>query len=206
MRFQILLFILLFSFSAQNFADKIHGKLSFEKGAPFAGVAYIHDDDKRIQSAEMDQLDKSFTKKILVTSNGSNTIFKNSDSFEHNIFANDLTNKVSFDVGLIAPGEQVSIEVDWYDASLIRLGCKIHPRMRAYIANITSEDYQVIEFERGIREYQFSFENVDPSRKSFRLLMPKYDPVIIPAIAGESKTVDIVRKGRVKGQLVLSRE
>ncbi len=190
---------------ATSLADVISGEISFIKRAPFSGVLFVKQDKAAQVTATMDQLDKAFTKKAVVGSPGSAIIFKNGDSFDHNIFANDLDKKISFDVGLMPSGQTSELTIDWQKNTMVRIGCKIHPKMRAYIANVNSDLYQVFEFQKKVKQYSVNIEDVPGSSKQLAFMIPKYDTIELSLAPGESKTVDIIKKGKVKGTLTLTR-
>jgi len=154
----------------------------------------------------MDQLDKQFTKKVSVGAPDSKVTFKNGDDFDHNIFANDLANKISFDIGLMPSGQTSELKMDWLPDTIVRIGCKIHPKMRSYIANVNSDYYQAFEFQKKIKTYPVNILEVPAHNRDIVLMIPKYEQLTLNLMQGESKTVDIVKKGKVKGTLTLSRQ
>ncbi len=186
-------------------ADNISGEIVFIKKAPFSGVLFVKQDAPASSTASMDQLNKAFTKKTVVGSPGSNITFKNGDTFDHNIFANDLGKKISFDVGLMPSGQTSQLKIDWQPDTLLRIGCKIHPKMRSYIANVNSDFYQVFEFQKKVKKYPVNIENIPKGNNEIALMIPKYDTILITLTLGESKTVDIIKKGKVKGSITLTR-
>ena len=190
---------------AASLADVISGEITFIKRAPFSGVLFVKQDQAAQVTATMDQLDKAFTKKAVVGSPGSTIIFKNGDSFDHNIFANDLGKKISFDVGLMPSGQSTELSRDWQQNTMVRIGCKIHPKMRAYIANVNSDHYQVFEFQKKVKKYTVNIEDVPGDSHQLACMIPKYDTIELTLAPGESKMVDIIKKGKVKGTLTLSR-
>lgn len=190
--------------SSSAFADAITGSLVFDKKASFAGILYATDGQKAPQKALMDQKDKVFTSKMVAVGKGGAVEFNNSDSFQHNIFANDPGTNVKFDVGLMEPGQSHSVEVNWQENTLTRVGCKIHPRMRTYIANVPSDTFQVFEFEKKVTDYQVNLD-VEGNQQNFTLAIPKYDDLNFSLAAGESKTLDVTRKGKKKATLTVSR-
>lgn len=190
-------------FSGSVLADALTGKISFSKKAPYVGVLYAKTGTGPT-AAQVDQKDKVFDKKIVVVGNGGKIQFKNSDSFDHNIFANDPKTNVQFDVGLMPPGQVSSVTADWKTETLTRIGCKIHPKMRSYIANLPSDTYQIIEFQRKVKQYDIQLDVAD-TQSQFVFTMPKYDPIEVSIAKGESKTVELTKKGKPRGTITLSR-
>ena len=186
-------------------ADVISGKLEFVKKPPFTGILYVSNAGESDKKPAIDQKDKAFTTKIAVGSPNNIMQFSNSDTFDHNIYANDKKQKVKFDVGLMTPGNSTKLKMVWPDDSLVRVGCKIHPKMRSYVANIKSDHYHPFAFEKKVKSYDFKIEQVPSDKKLLTLLMPKYDKQIIELAKGESKIIEITRKGKVKGSLTITR-
>ena len=188
-------------FSCQLLSATLTGNITFVKKPPFTGVLYANGGSGP-SSAELDQSNKVFDKKLLVVGEGGNLKFKNSDSFQHNIFANDPNTNVKFDVGLMEQGQTKEIKADWKSGSVTRIGCKIHPKMRSYIANVPSDKFQVFEFEKKVKEYSVKLDV--GSASTFTLSIPKYDDVVVSLSQGESKSVDIMYKGKKKATMTLS--
>jgi len=192
--------------SATVSSDIITGEIKFNKKAPFSGVLFVKQNESGSAEASMDQLDKQFTKKVSVGAPDSKVTFKNGDDFDHNIFANDLANKISFDIGLMPSGQTSELKMDWLPDTIVRIGCKIHPKMRSYIANVNSDYYQAFEFQKKIKTYPVNILEVPAHNRDIVLMIPKYEQLTLNLMQGESKTVDIVKKGKVKGTLTLSRQ
>ena len=81
--------LLVFVFAHSAFAGELTGKLVFDKKAPFAGVLFVADNAAGPNKTTIDQMDKQFTSKLAVVGQGGTLEFSNSDTFQHNIFAND---------------------------------------------------------------------------------------------------------------------
>ena len=155
-----LILILIISLPSSAIAVSIHGTITFIKKPPLVGIAYVPAEQSSIADAEIDQLDKQFTSKMVVIKPGDSVTFKNSDNVEHNVFANDVAQSAKFDVGLMPPGEEKQIVVDWKENSIVRVGCKIHPKMRTYLASIDTPYHKIIEFENGKQQYSFTINNI----------------------------------------------
>lgn len=197
---------LLLCYSPFVFADTITAELAFTKRPPFAGVIYLIDSKTSSTQITIDQKGKQFTKKLQVGSSGQQIKFNNSDEVEHNIFTNETRYSANFDVGLMAPGATSEVELNWQENSIVRIGCKIHPKMRAYIANILSNYYQVLDFEKKKKNYQIQINDVPKTLTTMNLLMPGYKSMEFELQPGESKEVPISKKGKQRGTLKLSRQ
>jgi hypothetical protein len=87
----------------------------------------------------------------------------------------------------------------------VRIGCKIHPKMRSYIANIPSDNFNSFEFEKKQTKTSFKLEKIAASTESFVLLLAGMDVTKINLAKGETKTFEILKKGKKNGSLTLTR-
>ena len=193
------------SISTQALADSITGELVFVKRASFAGVVFVEEKQHSTVNATLDQKDKEFTHKMIVASPGGKIVFNNSDSFEHNIYSSG-SKSAKFDVGLMPTGSKNTITANWGSDSVVRIGCKIHPKMKAYIANIDSSIYQVLPFKKKTKNYTIKLAGVSGDTVVVKLKIPKYPDTVVSLKAGESKTVDVIKKGKKKATLTLKRQ
>lgn len=184
-------------------ADTVKGTLNFIKKPAKAGVVYEIKSSFNKVTGTINQENKEFIELIGVASHQGELKMNNNDKFEHNIFANDLQQDIKFDIGLMPPGTSQNIVADWKPNSIVRIGCKIHPKMRSYVANIPSDNYK--SFELNSKEKSFSFELNNVSESKVTLLLAGMDNIELSLAKGESKTVDIIRKGKSQGQLSISR-
>lgn len=186
-------------------ADSVVAKLFFEKSPPRAGVLYAADGQKNpIKKEVVDQTDKQFDDDIYVMSPGSEIIFKNSDTMDHNIFARGNENAPAFDVGLISPQSEKTMPVEWGTSSFERLGCKIHPKMRAYMASVPNDNYLAMPFKQAGLNESYTLE-IDDSTTKIGLLLSGYDPLEVAVAKGETVEVEIKKRDDVRGKLVITR-
>ena len=178
--------------------------IEFEKRAPRVGLLYVPAADQQGADTEVDQIDKAFTQKLVVAAPGSAVTFKNSDKVNHNIFANDVKQGANFDVGLMAPGGEKVIPVNWQEDALVRVGCKIHPRMRMYIASVPAEFYQVVEFRPDQSHYEITLNNLPANAQEIVLRIPKYEPVTIDLKESKNLRKVILKKGKPRGSITLT--
>jgi plastocyanin len=203
--FSIILSLAVCLFAGSAIADSVTGKLVFDKKPPFAGALYAKGEGSGTNTATLDQSNKVFNKKVFAISNGGKIEFKNSDTFQHNIFADDANSGVQFDVGLMEPNSVTNLDVSWKENSLTRIGCKIHPKMRSYVLNTSSGNVQLFEFDKKVKEYDFDLGEVADDTTEFTLNLPKYDALTFTLGSGESKTIDVTRKGKKRATLTVSR-
>ncbi|PON15010.1 hypothetical protein C2W62_26060 [Candidatus Entotheonella serta] len=189
------------------FADTLEGTFTFTKRAPKVALVYFPEDESLPvdTSTLVDQKNEQFTKRLLVTRKGVKATFQNSDAVNHNIFAHDEKAGVKFDIGLMAPGGSVQQEITW-EEQVVRCGCKIHPKMRLWIASISSRYYQTIEFEKKAKTASFTIENIPETLSKIKVWMPKYDPAEVALKAGETREISLVRKKKPRGVLQLTRK
>ncbi|MBT3783530.1 hypothetical protein HOF92_01065 [bacterium] len=174
--------------------------------APHVGLAFLPQTKKKIEARNpvIDQIDKQFTKPISLASPGAKIRFKNSDSVNHNIYANDKKSGVNIDIGMKAPGEEAEIPVDWDSGRVIKLGCKIHPKMRTYVANINSDYYALFKMDPAQKEVSFQIKNIPEDLDRFIFWLPRYDEIEISLPRKGRITREVTRKGKVRGELEIN--
>lgn len=188
-------------------ADTLEGTFTFNKRAPKVALIYFPEDDGLSLDTPtlVDQKNEQFTTRILVTRKGTKATFQNSDAVNHNIFAHDEKAGVKFDIGLMPPGGSTQQEITWED-QVVRCGCKIHPKMRLWIASISSQYYKAIEFEKKAKTASFTIDNVPETLSKIKVWMPKYALAEVELKSGESKDVALIRKDKPRGVLQLTRK
>ncbi|WP_344796644.1 hypothetical protein [Litoribacillus peritrichatus] len=210
-------------------ADEIYGTFNFTRLPPHAAVVYIPDQNAPERIAHVDQKNIEFTKTLDVGTAGTKVIFSNSDQHIHNLFASNYKSDTKFDVGLIPPGKEVQIPVTWPEDTLLRVGCNIHSNMRTYIANIQSSNFTLVDFvtnkkkksryddggykrkkaakklKTSTGKYKFKLYDVSAAADTVNILLPHYDLIEIKLSKGESKSVPLMRRGKQKGELTVSR-
>lgn len=195
----------LLSHTATVSAGSIEGKITFDSKPPFAGLFYFRDKGAKGGKFDIDQKDKEFVQKVFPVTVGSKVEFHNSDNMDHNIYASSMEDNIKFDIGILPPGaNQVADNASWKEDSVFRIGCKIHPKMKAYIANIPSSHYAAIDFDKQA-EHSFKINNVPADQTTLVVWMPKYDDIEINIKPGEEKTVELLRSGKVRGTLTVKR-
>ena len=205
----IIIISIVLSFFSSSWAQSIKGEFKFTKRPPFAGVVYLSEDTSLAgkKDVALDQKDKLFSKKVIVVPRSSVVAFKNSDEIDHNIFSDDKAVDVKFDAGLVAPGSEARQKADWPEGTVARIGCKIHPKMRSYVAVVSSAYFTEIEFNTKEKVKSFEVSAVPENLKKVRVWLPRYEPIEIEISSGETKTVEIKKPGKttVYGTLTLQR-
>lgn len=186
---------------------KLVGQVSFSKKPPKVALVYFSEDTGLTGDVTVDQLNKQFATYLAVGSPGQQMVFKNSADIAHNVYADDPVRGVKFDLGLVEPQSEFSAvrTISWESGGVVKIGCKIHPKMRAYIASLASRFYAVVPLE-GRQEASFELEAPEAGLTKVVVWIPKYDRLEVAIASGETLEVTLERNGKPKGTLVLSRE
>lgn len=204
------LFTVLVAIGLSAYAQStLSGEFTFAKKPPFAGLVVFGEDQSKAgkDGVVLDQKDKMFSKKIIVVPKGTAISFKNSDQIDHNIFADDKDAEVEFDVGLVTPGNAAEQKSIWPEGTVARIGCKIHPKMRSYVAVISSAYYAEVEFDTESKTAAFTIKDVPDELTKVTVWLPRYEKVELELKKGESKTVELKKpkKTKVYGTVTLKR-
>jgi len=203
--------------SPQEKAVTLSGEFHFLALPPEVGLVYISEDQSLTQALTIDQQGKEFLhwtqhgekslSPIIAGSPGEMLTFKNSASIGHNIYANDTRLRVQFDLGLMPPGSNIikTYPITWQAGEVLRIGCKIHPGMRLYIASLASKYYKEIEFN-GTPAVSFNFEALPAQWTKLAVWLPEYDPLEIVIHPGEEQEVVLKKAGKLQGILTLKRQ
>lgn len=189
-----------------SLADSATLEITFLKKPPRTGIFYAVENKASGKHAHVDQIEKKFTADINVVDSAGELIFENSDKVDHNIYINDTRNQIQFDTGLMVPEQTINIPVTWKNDTLVRLGCKIHPKMRTYLANINTENYIILDFKDKNPFQKFTLDNIGDHITELAVLFPGYDPIKIPLDSGQSNTVTVTKKGKEKASATISRQ
>ncbi|MGB0372529.1 MAG: hypothetical protein ACPGN3_14440 [Opitutales bacterium] len=185
--------------------NTIKGVFSYTKRAPEASIIYI-ESDKEVEpvTIRVNQVNKEFSENIVIAPAGSKITFDNSDTVQHNVFASDSAAGIEFDSKLSDPGNSADMDVNWSDNTFISVGCKIHPKMRLWVGNLKSQHVAVAEFAKGELNKEVSLEGVPAEAQSIKVWIPRFDSAVVDIAPGESKTIDLTRKGKTYGSLELT--
>ena len=132
-------------------------------------------------------------------------MIQNKSYRDANVYANDRKNLVKFDVGLAPPNSTSWQQVTWKNGIVVRIGSKIRPKWRAWIASLSSKYYATVAFSRRGRKAFFRIANVPSNISKIKIWMPNYKVVTVSVKPGSSKTIDLKRRRRKRGTLKLSR-
>ena len=197
------IFCLSSALAKTGMAATIKGEINFKYTVPYTGLLYLYDEPNQAEeNIEIQQKDREFNQKIFVAHPGTTIKFKNSDEISQNVFAYSLENNVNFDLGLIKPGESTEINVDWEPYSVVRIGSKVSPKARAYIANIPGALYSTLDLGPRIKTYEVTMNIHDREALSFGLWLPKYDPIKITLKPGEKIVFPLMKNGTKHGEII----
>lgn len=194
----------------------LSGTFHFSTVPPDVALIYAPEDRGLTQAVTIDQDGKVFVhwhaqgtksqSKVVVGSPGETLTFKNSSTIGHNVYANDPRLKVQFDLGLLPPASDVTKlhPITWPAGEALRLGCKIHPGMRLYVASSPSRYYQAIDIN-GAAVVPFDLEHLPASLTKVMVWLPDYDPVEVTIKPGEEREVMLQKAGAPQGTLILKR-
>ncbi len=201
------LVFLLVSASHIVMADSLQGKFTFQKQPPATALVYFPEDTGRSPDEEVviDQVNKAFPSPLVVASEGANVIFRNSDSVKHNIFARDRKAKVKIDLRLSKPGQDVVQTVTWNER-VVKFGCKIHPKMKVWIASISSQYYKIVEFAKDTKTFNFELRDFPAHLSIVKVWIPKYPSVELRIKKGESQDIELYNWGKTADRLTLVRK
>ena len=168
-------------------------------------MIYLSEDQSRRGDTYLDQKNKKFSPLVVLAGPSSTLWVRNSDDVDHNVYADDRSAAVKFDIGLRAPGTQAPVKVTWPQGAIITLRCKIHPKMRAWLVPVSSQYAQWYFFSPKNRKYLFSLEDWPEKFTWVKVLIPGYEPISKQVKPGETIQLDLVRRGRIKGTVTFSR-
>ena len=121
-------------------AATLEGAFTFEKSIPAGLAVWVPGITKEHPPASvLNQSDKLFIPTVLFARPGSVVTLRNSDQLQHNAFITDKAAGVALDTGLNQPGADQSMNVSWPAGTAVRVGCKIHPQMQAWIIAVDSD-------------------------------------------------------------------
>lgn len=189
-------------------ADTLVGTFSFEEKAPPGALIYVVGDHSLKQNAVIDQKDTEFTSFAVVGPKDSTATFRNSDSINHNIYASDKETQVAFDIGLAPPGSESKQMISWEEEQMVRISCKIHPKMKAWVVSLSSKYYQILNFDKKQEKADFSISDVPSSLTQVKIWMPGYAPLELIIKKGEIQKRDLTKENnsdKVRGSLELKR-
>ena len=197
--------------SLPAFSDTITATITFPKRPPKVGLLYISDDKSgaNAKGPTIDQQNKEFISPLFVGPKDSEITFQNSDDISHNVYADDRENGVKFDLGISEASSKFSrkVKISWDEGKIVKVACKIHPRMHTWVASLSTSHYQVVKFDRKKKgaSFEVKLKDVPSTLEKISLWLPKFESQSIAVKTGETKVADLIRKGKVKGSIKIVR-
>ncbi len=201
-----LVFATLFLCFAASHAAKVKGTLTFAKLPPQVALVWVAGGKPSPSSVAINQKDKQFSEKMTVGKSGSEITFKNADNVDHNVFANDAGTGINFDAGLVPPGQDAKLKVTWTEGQVVRIGCKIHPKMQSWIANVPSQAHSILEPKPGEKSIAFTIEGVPDQATEMHFWSPKHEPLTVKLTKGAEQKGEILSKGKAEGTVAATLE
>ena len=77
--------------------------------------------------------------------------------------------------------------------------------MRSYIANIPSDNFVSFEFVKKQKQVAIELKNISKAAKRFVFLLAGMENTEILLLKGETKSFDVIKKGKKAGTITLTR-
>jgi plastocyanin len=183
-------------------AATIDVQVAFERAAPPAVLVWMAEDTswKPTTPTVVDQRFEAFHPLIAVAAPGGTVRITNSDTQQHNVFALDPERHIDLDLGLGAPGSELSLAVTWPAGGVVRHGCKIHPQMALWVAALTSAYHATSEIPEGELRTTLRLTDVPDGLTRVAVWAPRIEPLeLAPG------TAEVRRKGKVVGSVSVQR-
>lgn len=135
--------------------------------------------------AVMDQVNLSFSPKVIAISTGTRVQFPNSDETRHHVYS--FSPAKTFELQLFRGNEAPPVEFD--EAGLVVVGCNIHDAMLGYIYVTDGQVYGVTDAGGGLTLPTFTA----PDSAELVLWHPDLDDTLALPLAGLDTTGDLLR-------------
>ncbi len=135
--------------------------------------------------AVMDQVDLSFSPKVIAISTGTRVQFPNSDETRHHVYS--FSPAKTFELQLFRGNEAPPVEFD--KAGLVVIGCNIHDAMLGYIYITDGQVYGVTDADGGLTLPTFTA----PDSAELVLWHPDLDDTLALPLAGLDTSGDVLR-------------
>ncbi len=138
-----------------TWSNPIGVKVLDQNGSPLPGVAVVLPDtmasEKTVDSTTryiMDQVNKQFSPQLLVVPVNSFVNFPNNDDTRHHVYS--FSDAKTFELRLYHANEAEPVKFE--TAGIVKIGCNIHDKMRAYIV-VTPHTVFGISDNEGIYQW-----------------------------------------------------
>ena len=190
----------------QSSGHGLTGTFSFSqaRAIPKTALLYMPEDDGLESQPIVDHFDGDFTKNLIVGSPGEDIVLRNSDLVGHTIYAESNVEK-HWNIDFMPPNSSTVRKIDWQKDEFVTLQCRLHEYMKAWVGAIETRYYKVIDFRENELEFDFEYQAFPAQFSEFKIWLPEYDPVTFALKKGQKITVDLIRKGQVRGTLTMRR-
>ncbi len=162
------------------------------------------EDDGLESQPIVDHHDGDFIKNLIVGSPGEDIVLRNSDLVGHTIYA-EANGERNWDIDFMPPNSSTVRKIDWQKDEFVTLQCKLHEYKKAWVAAIETRYYKVIDFREDELEVNFEYQAFPAQFSKIKIWLPDYDPVTLVLKKGQQITLDLIRKGQVRGTLTMRR-
>jgi len=198
-----LAFLCALSLPTTGISAEVEFNFTFEKKPPSSVVVYAVDGSSdAISELKIDQKDKKFDLPVYVKTKASKLSFHNSDTMDHNIYSKKKGTWDGLDIGLLKPQASLESDAAFPDGAMVRLGCKIHPKMRAYVATVPNKYFLAQQFDKKSTTSSIKLTIPNDATK-VGLLMPGYD--VIETTIDTTSPIELIKKGKTKGNVTISK-
>lgn len=135
--------------------------------------------------AVMDQVELSFSPKVIAISTGTRVQFPNSDETRHHVYS--FSPAKTFELRLFRGNEAPPVEFD--QAGLVVIGCNIHDAMVGYIYVTNGQVYGVTDADGGLMLPTFTA----PESAELLIWHPDMDDPLAVPLAGLDTSGDLLR-------------
>ncbi|MDX2471141.1 MAG: hypothetical protein QNL04_11255 [SAR324 cluster bacterium] len=200
----------IFALPCFAFSATLSVTYSFKGKAPKAALLYFTQDKSNKSAATLSQNNKKFDPLLITIAKGKSLSITNNDGVDHNVFVNNQQQGIKFDIGLKKPGEVAKIPAQWPKDELIRLSCKIHSKMRAWVAVLDSKYSLVSRFNKSTKsksgDYQFTLKGIPSEYTKIKILIPSYQTLDLDLTKNKLKKFPLHKRRKTKGfvQIILS--
>ena len=166
-------------------------------------IIYMPEDESLVSQPILDHDGGDFTKRMIVGPPGEAIVLRNSDEIGHTIYAQSEIRERLWDVDFMPANTTTSRAISWKIDEFAELKCKLHLYMQAWAGAIKTRYYKIIDLPEHQQEIHFTYAGFPADFSQVKIWMPEYDPIALSIQAGEQVSMDLVRKGKVRGKLVL---
>ncbi len=183
-------------------AKTINGTIRLLEPSTSFAIVYLIDGSRPNPDVTITLDSNGFEKVVYAAGSGDTYNLINRDQASHQLgVTNPLTDWQS-SLGSIRPGQKTTQRVSWPVNHMATLKTDDETINPTYLANIQSNNYQVVLFDFSSNSQAFQLENKNEATHGF-LLLPGFDPLKLEVTQGNIKSLVITQQGQPKGNLLL---